>query len=246
VGPYGEQGTIGLIVPPRTNETLLYEMMQVVPDGVSWCLSCLGLGEHDADEYERALAAVELCTEELVARGVGAVAFAGLPLSTARGPRYHLQLEERIQAAAGGSVPATTDLTVCIAALRTLGVGRVAVISNYQEAVLARLVVALETAGLEVVNAKGIHLTLAEQITAATFDSAFDLAVEACGEAPEADGLLLACPQWPLVGNIRRIETVTGRPVVSQLQAIAWWALDRLGIDGAVPGGGRLTGCRPD
>lgn len=240
MGPYGERGTIGLIVPPRTNETLLYEMMQVVPHGVSWCLSSLGLREHDLQEYERALGEVELCTEELVARGANAVAFVGIPLSTAQGSRYHEELGQRIQGVAGPSVPAITDLAACISALRALNAERLTVISNYQYTVLRRLEEALQEVGLEVVNAKGIHLTLAEQITAATFDTAFEMATEACDERLDTDAILLACPQWPVVRNIERIERATGRAVVTQLQAIAWWALGRLGIEASLPAGGRL------
>jgi maleate isomerase len=240
MGPYGRLGTIGLIVPPRTNETLLYEMMRVVPDGVSWCVSTLGLREHDLHEYATALAAVERCTEELVERGAGAIAFAGIPLSTSQGTRYHEQLAARIADASGHAVPVTTDLAACLAALAAFGAGRVTVISNYQNDVLQRLVGALEESGLAVATTRGIHLTLAEQITGATFDTAFELATEAFREDQTTDAILLACPQWPLVGNIERIEAATSRPVVTQLQAIAWWALHALDLDPTVPACGRL------
>ncbi len=33
MGVYGWRGTIGLISPPRTNETAIYEAMQVAPEG---------------------------------------------------------------------------------------------------------------------------------------------------------------------------------------------------------------------
>lgn len=240
MGPYGWLGTIGLIVPPRTNETLLYEMMQVAPEGVSWCLSSLGLREHDLQEYAKALTAVERCTEELIARGASAIAFAGIPLSTAQGPGYHVELEQRIREAASSSVPVTTDLSACLGAFRELGVRRVTVISNYQEDVLRRLEAALAHAGVDIVGSKGIELTLAEQITAATFDTAYDLALEAFGERPDTDALFLSCPQWPLIRNIERIEAATGRPVVTQLQAIVWWARRALGLDSPVAVGGRL------
>ena len=69
---YGSRATIGLIVPPRTNETVLYEMMKVVPEGVSWCVSALGLVEQELPEYVRALDMTEVCSRELVARGVDA------------------------------------------------------------------------------------------------------------------------------------------------------------------------------
>jgi maleate isomerase len=240
MGPYGRRATLGLIIPPRTNETLLYEMMQVVPDGVSWCLSTLGLREHDLADYARALEAVELCTQELIAREVSTVAFAGVPLTTAQGPTYHEELAARIRAAAGQDIPVTTDVAACTAALRHLGVRRVTVIAAYQEAMMQRLVRTLEVAGFAVASAKGIHLSLAEQISQPTFDSAFEMATRAFAKQPETDGFFLSCPQWPVVRNIARIEGATGRPVVTQLQAIGWWALHALGIPTPVPGYGRL------
>jgi maleate cis-trans isomerase len=245
MGAYGSLATVGLIIPPRTNETILYEMMRVLPDGVSWCVSSLGLREHELAEYDRALDAVELCVEELVARNVDAIAMSGIPVITSRGPTYHLDVVTRMAAAARKPLPITTDLAACLAALRVLQVQRVTVISNYQQAVLERLVGALEHDGLTVACAKGIHLSLAEQITTATFDTAFDMAEQAFAEQPATDGFLLSCPQWPVIGNIERIEAATGLPVVTQLQAIAWWAMAALRIGRAMPGRGRLLAVTP-
>jgi maleate isomerase len=239
MGPYGSRATIGLIVPPRTNETVLYEMMQVVPEGVSWCVSTLGLREQQPEEYARALANVPLCTQELVARRVSAIAYCGFPPVTAQGPRYHEELAERMRQLAG-NIPVTTDLAACLAAMHELGIRRVTVISNYQQVMIERLARALDLAGVHVAHAKGIHLTLAEQLTNATFDTAYDLAAEAFAEQPDTDGFLMACPQWPINRNITRIEAATNKPVVGQLQAIAWWALRELGIDNPLPIGGRL------
>lgn len=240
MGPYGWRATIGLIVPPRTNETLLYEMTQVVPEGVSWCVSSLGMREQRPDEYLRALKAIPLCTQELVARGVSAISYAGFPLITAQGPRYHEEMAKGMRRIAG-DIPVITDLAACLAAFDALGMRRVTVISNYQQAMVERLVRALEAYGVEVVHAAGIHLSLAEQLTAATFDSAYEMATAAFAAQPNTDGFLLACPQWPVVRAINRLEATTDRPVVTQLQAIAWWVLGTLGVEAPLPAiGGRL------
>jgi maleate cis-trans isomerase len=240
MGVYGPRGTLGLIVPPRTNETLLYEMMRIAPEGVDWCLSSLGLREHDLDEYERALAMVETCAQELVARGVHAIAFAGIPLETAPGPHYHVELAARIRSVVPPDLPVATDLGAMLAAVQALGVRRVTVISNYQAAVLDRLLEALRASGLEVAAARGLHLTLAEQITQATFDTAYDMAMSAYEAQPATDAFFFACPQWPLVGSLQRLEAATGLPGVAQLPAIVWWAMRALGMPETVPDRGRL------
>ncbi|PZC46947.1 MAG: Maleate cis-trans isomerase [Chloroflexi bacterium] len=240
MGIYGPLGTIGLISPPRTNETAMYEAMQVVPEGVSWCLSVLGMADHSAEEYKKALAMVETCVKELVERKASAIAFGGIPVITSQGPEYYLQLAEDMSRYAGGAVPVTTDIAAVMAALRELGMQRITIISNYQDAILRRAIGAFETAGFEVVASKGLHLSLAQQLSEGTFDQPFEMAMEAFNEHPDTDGIFFSCPQWPVVRNIDRIEQATGKPVVTQFQAISWWAMNQLGIQRPVPGFGRL------
>ena len=240
MGVYGWRGTIGLISPPRTNETAIYEAMQVAPEGVSWCLSCLGLAEHNDEEYKKALATVEICVKELVERKVHAIALGGIPVITSQGPSYHLQLAEDMSRYAGGAVPVTTDIAAIMAAFEALDMRRITIISNYQDAILQRARNAFETAGFEVVASKGIHLTLAQQLSEGSFDQPFEMAMEAFGEHPDTDGIFFSCPQWPVVRNIDRIEKATGKPVVTQFQAISWWAMNELDIQTPVPGFGRL------
>lgn len=240
MGIYGPLGTIGLISPPRTNETAIYEAMQVVPEGVSWCLSVLGMAEHNAEEYKKALAMVETCVKELVERGASVIALGGIPVITSPGPEYYLQVAEDMSRYAGGAVPVTTDMAAVFAAFKELGMHRVTIISNYQDVILQRTINAFETAGFDVVASKGIHLTLAQQLRQGNFEQPFDMATEAFNEHPETDGIFFSCPQWPVVRNIDRIEKATGLPVVTQFQAISWWAMNQLGIQRSVPGFGRL------
>lgn len=122
------------------------------------------------------------------------IAFARIPLSTAQGPEYHLELEQRIRGAASSSVPVTTDLSACLGAFREIGARRVTVISNYQEGVLPRLEASLAYAGVDIAGSKGIGLTLAKQIASATFDTAYDLTMEAFRDRPDTDALFLSSP----------------------------------------------------
>lgn len=237
---YGYRATIGLIVPPRTNETLLYEMMKVVPEGVSWCVSTLCLVEQEPAAYRKALEMTEVCAAELVARGVHALTYAGLPPINAQGPRYHETMTDRMRTMAPPSLPIITDLGAMLEAMKLLEMRRVTVVSNYKQEMLHRLVAALYAYDVEVVSSKGIHLSLAQQMTNSSFDTAYDLAMESYQDNPHTDGFFLACPQWPLIGNIDRIENETGLPAITQLQALSWWTLRELGIQSTVKNAGKL------
>lgn len=237
---YGYRATIGLIVPPRTNETVLYEMMKVVPEGVSWCVSTLCLVEQELEAYRKALDMTEVCAAELVARGVQALTYAGLPPINAQGPRYHEKMTDRMRSVAPPSMPVTTDLGAMLQAMELLGMRRVTVISNYKQEMLDRLVAALNAYDVDVVSSRGIHLSLAQQMTDSSFDTAYDLAMESYKNNPHTDGFFFACPQWPLIGNIDRIESETGLPAITQLQVLSWWVLRELGIPGKVANAGKL------
>ena len=125
-------------------------------------------------------------------------------------------------------------------AMELLKMRRVTVISNYKQEMLDRLIAALNAYDVEVVSSKGIHLSLAQQMTEASFNTAYDMAIDAYKNNPHTDGFFFACPQWPLVGNIDRIERETGLPAITQLQVLSWWVLKELGIPSTVANAGRL------
>lgn len=241
---YRSKGSIGYIVPPRCNETVLEEAFRIRPEGLTWCFATLGLSELQRRDFDEALRAVEVAARELAQRKVSVVAYSGIPLTTAQGSRYHQELKARIQAQVG-SIPAETDSNLVMQALQALGIRRVSVVTPYQRPILENLIRVLEHHDFEVVSAKGRELALAELISELDGDSAYEAALESYREQPGTDGFFLSCPQWPVVANIGRLERATGKPVVTQLQAILWWTLATLGLPDRVSGYGRLLAEMP-
>jgi maleate cis-trans isomerase len=241
---YRSKGSIGYIVPPRCNETVIEEALRIRPAGVTWCFASLGLSELERGDFQVALRAVETAAQELAQRRVSAVAYSGIPLTTAQGPRYHEELQRRIQAAVG-DIPVETDSSLVVRALRTLGVRRVSLITPYHTAIVDALTAMMRGQGFEVADARGMELRLAQLITDTDGEMAYRMACDSAAAQPEIDGFYLSCPQWPIVDSIERIEQATGRPVVTQLQAIVWWAAGVLGLPEPVPGFGRLLRDRP-
>ena len=59
-------------------------------------------------------------------------------------------------------------------------------------------------------------------------------------DRPEAEAILLSCTDLATLDVIERLETETGKPVVSSNTATFWFALRRAGIDDRLDGFGRL------
>jgi maleate isomerase len=237
---YRSKGSIGLIVPPRCNETMLEEAFRIRPEGLTWCVAGLGLPELTERDFEVALRATESAARELAARKVSVIVQGGLLLHVAQGPSFHRELQQRLQAAVGDRIPVVTDRELIIAALQALGARRVSVITPYRQQIRDNLVRSLETHDVAVVSARGADLQLAEFITGLDFDSSYASALASFAEQPDTDAFYLACPQWPVVGNVARIEAATGKPVITQLTVILWWALQVLRLPDRVRGYGRL------
>jgi maleate isomerase len=240
VESYRSKGSIGLIVPPRCNETVLEEAIRIRPPGLAWCVASLGLPELTERDFDVALKMTETAAQELAQRKVSVIVQTGIPLQVARGPRYSEELKARLRAVVGGTIPVETDGTLVINALHTLGARRVSVITPYQKPILDNLVRMLQAYDLEVADARGEELKLAQLIAELHFDSAYEKAMQSFREQPNTDAFYLSCPQWPVVGNIERIEQATGKPVVTQMTAILWWTLTTLGLDDKVKGYGTL------
>lgn len=237
---YRAKGSIGYIVPPRTNETVIEEALRIRPEGLTWCFASLGLPEFGKRNFDEALQAIESAVDDLAQRKVSVVAYSGVPLTVAQGPHYHTDLKRRIQGQLGPRIPAETDSDLVMSALRVLGVHRVSVITPYRKESVENLRVLLDHHGFNVVSTRGREVTLAQLVADLNDDDAYEAALDSFREQPDTDGFYLSCPQWPVVANIKRIEDATGKPVVTQLQAILWWTLHTLGLPDRVTGYGRL------
>ncbi|MQB00740.1 MAG: hypothetical protein GEU78_10680 [Actinobacteria bacterium] len=237
---YRAKGSIGWIVPPRCNETVIEEAFRIRPPGVSWAFATLGMADFGPDHYEEALLAIEAATKDLVARDVSVVVYSGMPLTAQRQGEYHRELETRIRAVTGDELPVITDTEVVVLALRALRIRRLALITPYQAANVANVKRVFEGQGFDVAATRGRDWNLAQLITQPEDDTVYEMALEAHEATDGHDGFYLGCPQWPVVANIGPIEAATGLPVVTQVQAIMWWTAHHLELDADLSEFGRL------
>ncbi|HEX3972370.1 MAG TPA: hypothetical protein VHX19_13655 [Stellaceae bacterium] len=230
MGAYGWKASIGFLGPPRTNETVLHEAFRLAPEGVSWCWSVMGLPEFGLYEFDEALRLAAVCAKELAARDVDIIVATGIPLITAKGAGYHEQLERELAQAIDYKKPVTSDMRCAINGLKAMGADEIVISSLYQGYIQDNLIKYLEAYGIRTLADERLSFALADCMTKPTMDTAYDCAVAAAAKAPKAQGLFLGCPQWPVVGNLDRLEQKIGMPVVAHLPAIMWGALAQLGV----------------
>jgi len=246
MGVYGWKATIGIIVPPRTNETVIEEAVRLAPDGVSWCWSVLGLPEFEKSEFDKALDLADIAARELANRDVDVIVACGIPLLTSQGPGYHAVLEKRLADAIGNRKPVTTDIHCVLGALKALRVRDLILTSIYQPFIQEKLIEYLAHYGVRTVTSEGLNYALADCMTRPTMQTSYELAMSAVSKAPTADALFISCPQWPVIGNVERVERETGKTAVAHLAAVLWGCLGQLGMSLPIPGYGRLLSEWPE
>jgi maleate isomerase len=240
MGAYGWKAAIGFIGPPRTNETVLHEAIRLAPDGISWCWSVMGLPEFGLYQFDEALRLATLCAKELVERDVDVIVAAGIPLMTAKGAGYHAQLEREIAEAISYKKPVTSDVRCVIDALSAFNLKEIVLSSLYQGYIQDNVIKYLEHYGITTLADERLSYALADCMTRPTMDTAYECAMRATEKAPAAQGMFIACPQWPVIGNLDRLERRIGKPAVAHLPAIMWGALSEIGISEPRPGFGKL------
>lgn len=237
---YRKLGSIGWIVPPRCNETVIEEVVRVRPPGLAWCFASLAMDRFGRSNFDDALDAVRMVAGQLEERGVDLIVYTGMPLTASRGAGFHTDLAAEIGRSLNKPLPVTTDTAIVLHALDKLDARRLSIITPYKDDTVQQVREVFAGAGQEVVDAVGCGWSLAEFITEPDDDTSYEVALRSFEQHPDTDAFYLSCPQWPVVGNIARIEQATGKPVVTQAQAIVWWALGQLGVTADITGFGRL------
>jgi arylmalonate decarboxylase len=138
--------------------------------------------------------------------------------------------------------PTVLTAEAVVAALRHLGVRRVAVVGPRTELVTRREVEFLGAEDFEVVSARCLGLGATEEerrgIGRVPPQVLHRLAVAA--DRPEAEALFVSCTQLPALAMIEPLETLLGKPVVTSNQATFWRCLQLIGYTQPIAGFGKL------
>jgi len=239
---FGWRGRIGVLLPPG-NPTVEPELSAMVPAGVTLHFGRLETppsvgkaGEHAGMEervraYREGLAGPTAALSQV---RPAVVLLAHTASSYALGYGNEQALVDRIASLAGA--PALLAAQAVLAALRHLGVKRLALGTPYPESISRQGKAYWEAAGFEIA---GYHrLENVTDIYAENEERAYELARRA--DAPEADAVLLSGTGLPTVAVLETLERDLGKPVLSSNQASLWQALRMARVRESVAGYGRL------
>lgn len=236
---YGARAKLGVIVPP-TNTANEAEWNRMVPDGVTVHSARMALHtDTESAAGKQALRDdISRFARDLAQASVDVVAYgctAGSMISPVT------ELPDFMSEEAGR--PAVTTAQAIVAALRALGVRKLAIATPYHDALNAHEVAFLAEQGFETAAIAGLgygaggpaeYRNIARVQPAAVYDLATGV------DRPEADALLISCTDFATLDVLQRLEDDLGKPVVSSNQATLWLALRTAGIDDRLTGVGRL------
>ena len=236
----GWRGRIGLVMPDdgiNDDEFWLY-----LPDGVTVLMARYTTPMRDdpitpdmVDSYadlevlEAATDILRICRPDVVAFGCNSSSFV-------RGVGWDLEQAAAIGRVCG--VPGTTITTAEVAALRALGVLRIAIAAPFPESVTEKFADFMRASGFDVVDWTTKGFTTEWQIGNASPAVWYELAKSV--DRPEAEAVLLGCGGIRTAEVLRALEDDLGKPVVSAPQAMMWHALQLIGVDATRPDRGRL------
>lgn len=127
---------------------------------------------------------------------------------------------------AAGARRAVTTSGALVRAIETLGIGSMAVVTPYPDAVGARLEAFLAETGVKVTGARNMGLT--GRIWTVPYDVTADL-VRTTAHAG-GDAVFVSCTNLPTYDVIAPLEAELGRPVLTANQVTMWAALVEAGV----------------
>jgi maleate isomerase len=235
----GWRARLGFLVPPG-NPTVEPEVIAMTPKGVSVHFSRMVAhgqpGSLDGQE-ERNRTQIEHIGQSaglLAMVKPNVIVLAHTATSYTLGRRAEIELVQRLQDQCGTKV--ATAFGSVVAALKVLGVTRVALGTPYSEETTLKGKTLLEEHGFAVVRHG--RLENVTNIYDETPERAYRLGRSV--DAPAVQAVFLSGLGMPTIATLATLEQDLGKPVISAASAMMWQALQLAGVRDGVPGYGRL------
>ena len=133
----------------------------------------------------------------------------------------------------------TNPITASKAALKALGLKKIALVTPYPVDVTLEMQANFEVAGFETVAvatfAESDDFTVARINTESILNAIIQI-----GQTSDCEGVFVSCTSLRALGIIPEAEEKLGKPVISSNQALAWHMIRLAGLNDPFPNAGRL------
>ena len=237
------------VIHPRSHEDLDrgpgYQFYRLVPLEVMELATSLGLENYTPEGVEKALGNYWNCVDMLAKEKAQVIIFGGAPVSAvATRPRV-VELLRATKEKTG--IPADAPLEALIAAMKHLGLKKLAVGSRWADKVNDAIIRYLADGGIEVVGITKRNQWAADA-AAMSFEeglnTALDVGREAGKLAPEAQAIAVPGGAAMALHVIPALEEEFGKPAFTNMSVEVWNDLVRPGIILPVQGWGCLLANR--
>lgn len=133
----------------------------------------------------------------------------------------------------------TSPMASAIAAMKALGMRRVAMLTPYVQTINDRMRTYIQAAGPIVPVMGSFNIADDAKVAKITERTVRDAAIALARETA-VNGVFLSCSSIRALGVIEEVEATLGLPMISSNQSMAWHMLRLAGIQDEVPGMGRL------
>lgn len=203
-----------------------YQFYRIVPLDVLMVATALGIEDYTDEKVEKAIVTFWEKVDRLVKENVEHIILGGAPVSAQLGRPRVQQLLGEMEDKTG--IPGDGPIEAVIAAMKHLGLKKIAVGSRWADELNAKVRAYLEAGGLEVVGVT-TRGQWAAQAFAMTFEKGLETALEVGREAMELDSSVDAV--WVAGGAamalhaIPALEAEYHKPVFTNLSAEVWHGL---------------------
>jgi maleate isomerase len=231
---YGSRLRAGLLVPSG-NSVAEPEIRAMLPRQVSMLVTRLALRGSSKLELMRMLDRLEAASELLADAEVDVIVFHCTAVSTFA-PELAGGIRDRIQSASGTRCFTTAD--AILEGLTHLGARRVSLLTPYIDEVHARETAFLEAAGFQAAGGANLGINTNSEMAGLSPEALLDWARGAIDR--RADACLISCTAIKSAPLIAELERVSGIPVLTSNQSMAWHLMRSNDIDSDVADYGRL------
>lgn len=209
----------------------------ILPKGFTIVASGLNVQAHTAEEFNRAVDALEDGLGIFLAEECDAILLGGITLGTQRGYKVEQDVVKRLSDNVG--LPVSTGMNASVEALKFVNAKNLVIATAYMGKINQAVKRYYEDAGFQVNGIHGLEVTKpVDQVKLPDYAS-YKVAKTLFRKYPSVDAILIQ-GRWRSVECIAELEADTGRPVVSSIAASLWWVLRQLGMRIPIEGYGQL------